>query len=136
MSSNEKQKIFELDEQTRHGLFAGRRGWRQSQHWGSGKSLDQVYPETVHQRCWFYNMGNVLAALPKSLQGKAKADLPAIWMADTKDEATRALERFLARYGAKYPKATEKLRRHESRRGAKVTGGADLEGVSLENFSW
>jgi hypothetical protein len=25
----------------------------------------------------------VLAALPKSLQGKAKADLQAIWMADT-----------------------------------------------------
>ena len=74
--------------------------------WGA---LEQVYPETAHQRCWFHKMGNVLAALPKSLQGKAKGDLQAIWMAATRKEAVRAFERFLSRYGAKYPKATEKL---------------------------
>ena len=54
-------------------------------------------------------MGNVLAALPKSLQGKAKGDLQAIWMAATRQDAVRACERFLSRYRAKYPKATEKL---------------------------
>jgi hypothetical protein len=32
--------------------------------WGA---LDQVYLETVHQRCWFHKMGNVLNALPKVL---------------------------------------------------------------------
>ena len=74
--------------------------------WGA---LEQVYPETAHQRCWFHKMGNVLAALPKSLQGKAKGDLQAIWMAATRKDAVRAFERFLTRYGAKYPKATEKL---------------------------
>ncbi len=74
--------------------------------WGA---LDQVYPETVHQRCWFHKMGNVLNALPKSLQGKAKADLQAIWMAPTRKQATHAFKRFINRYGAKYPKATEKL---------------------------
>ena len=45
---------------------------------GFWSALAQVYPETVHQRCWFHKMGNVLAALPKSLQGKAKGDLQAI----------------------------------------------------------
>lgn len=76
---------------------------------GFWKALDQVYPGTTRQRCWFHKMGNVLAALPKSLQGKAKADLQAIWMAPTRQQAVHALERFIARYGAKYPKAAEKL---------------------------
>ena len=76
---------------------------------GFWSALEQVYPDTVHQRCWFHKMGNVLAALPKSLQGKAKADLQAIWMAPTRKAAEQAFERFLKRYGAKYPKATEKL---------------------------
>jgi putative transposase len=76
---------------------------------GFWAAIAQVYPETAHQRCWFHKMGNVLAALPKSLQGKAKADLQAIWMAPTRAEAVRAFERFIVRYGVKYPKATEKL---------------------------
>ena len=76
---------------------------------GFWSALEQVYPETVPQRCWFHKMGNVLSALPKSLHGKAKADLQAIWMAPTRREANQALKRFISRYGAKYPKATEKL---------------------------
>ena len=76
---------------------------------GFWKALDQVYPETVHQRCWFHKMGNVLNDFPKSLQGKAKADLQAIWMAPTRKQAQQAFKRFINRYEAKYPKATEKL---------------------------
>ena len=74
--------------------------------WGA---LEQVYPDTVHQRCWFHKLGNLLNALPKTWQAKAKADLQAIWMAPTLAEARRACDRFIARYQAKYPKATEKL---------------------------
>ena len=76
---------------------------------GFWSALDQVYPETRHQRCWFHKMGNVLNALPKSLHGKAKADLQAIWMAPTRQQANHAFKRFINRYAAKYPKATEKL---------------------------
>jgi putative transposase len=76
---------------------------------GFWAALEQVYPQTVHQRCGFHKMGNVLAALPKSLQGKAKADLQTIWMASTRKEAVAALKRFVSRYGANYPKAVEKL---------------------------
>ena len=68
-----------------------------------------MYPETTHQRCWFHKRGNVLADLPKSLQSKAKADLQAIWMAPTQREANRAVDRFVKRDDAKYPKATAKL---------------------------
>jgi transposase-like protein len=78
---------------------------------GFWSALDQVYPETRHQRCWFHKMGNVLNALPKSQQGKAKADLQAIWMAATRKEADEAFKRFIKRYEAKYPKATEKLQK-------------------------
>jgi putative transposase len=76
---------------------------------GFWAALEQVYPDTLPQRCWFHKMGNVLALLPKSLQGKAKADLQAIWMAASRQAAVVAFKRFVKRYEAKYPKATETL---------------------------
>jgi len=76
---------------------------------GFWSALEQVYPETGQQRCWFHKTGNVLSALPKSLQSKAKADLQAIWMAPTRKEDEAAFKGFIKRYGDKYPKATEKL---------------------------
>ena len=40
-----------------------------------------------------------------SLQGKAKQDLHAIYEAANRKEAEQALDRFAAKYGAKYDKA-------------------------------
>jgi len=54
-------------------------------------------------------MGNVLNKLPKSLHGKAKAALQAIWMAESRQEAEKALDAFVGTYGAKYPKAASCL---------------------------
>ena len=76
---------------------------------GFWAALEEVFPETRTQRCWFHKMGNVLNALPKSLHGRAKADLQAIWMAPTRQEANGAFDRFVQQYVSKYPKATEKL---------------------------
>jgi transposase-like protein len=76
---------------------------------GFWAALDEIYPETRRQRCWFHKTGNVLNALPKSLQAKAKADLHEIWMAPTRAQAIAAFDHFLKTYGAKYPKATDKL---------------------------
>jgi len=76
---------------------------------GFWAALNQVYPETVPQRCWVHKTANVLNALPKSLQGKAKSDLHEIWMAPTRAEAVRAFDRFVKRYQGKYPQAAEKL---------------------------
>ena len=42
---------------------------------GFWAALEEVFPQTAQQRCWFHKMGNVLNALPKSLQGRAKADM-------------------------------------------------------------
>ncbi len=43
------------------------------------------------------------------MQSKAKADLHNIWMAEGKEEATKAFDLFLEKYKAKYPKATDCL---------------------------
>ena len=56
---------------------------------GFWAALDEVYPDSVHQRCWFHKMGNVLTALPKRLQVKRKADPQAIWMAASRQEAAK-----------------------------------------------
>src|SRR5512134_2575480 len=74
--------------------------------WGA---LEEVYPETRHQRCWKHKTVNVLNYLPRTLQPKAKAALHEIWMAETRAQAQRAFDQFLATYGAKYPKAAECL---------------------------
>ena len=71
--------------------------------WGA---LEEVYPTTQPQRCWVHKTRNVLNALPKSVQPKAKQALHEIWQAETKAEANRAFEVFLTTYDAKYPKAT------------------------------
>lgn len=76
---------------------------------GFWAALPEVYPATRHQRCWVHKTANVLNELPKSLQGKAKAGLHEIWMAPTRAQAVAAFNAFLKTYGAKYPKATEKL---------------------------
>ena len=73
---------------------------------GFWKALREVYGETREQRCWVHKTGNVLNKLPKGLQKKAKAHLQDIWMAETRNDAERAFDFFLAAYGPKYDKAT------------------------------
>jgi transposase-like protein len=76
---------------------------------GFWKALSKVYGQTRWQRCWVHKTANVLNQLPKSIQPKAKKKLHQIWMAPTKDESQRHFNDFLNIYGAKYPKATERL---------------------------
>ena len=71
---------------------------------GFWQALREVWPKTRQQRCWVHKTANVLNALPKSLHGKAKQDLHAIYEAESRKEAEQALDRFVAKYGAKYDK--------------------------------
>ncbi len=64
--------------------------------------LEEVFPATHGQRCWFHKMGNVLKALPKSQQAGAKADMQAIWMAATQADAYAAFDRFVSIHSAKW----------------------------------
>ena len=74
--------------------------------WGA---LREVWSSTREQRCWCHKLANVLDALPKRLQGKAKEALHQAMYAETKEDADEALDRFVADYEAKYPKAAKKV---------------------------
>ena len=76
---------------------------------GFWSALDEMYPDTRHQRCWVHKTANVLNALPKSVQAKAKEALHEIWMAEHRTDAQRAFDQFIHTYQDKYPKATECL---------------------------
>lgn len=66
--------------------------------------MDEVFPGTRHQRCWFHKMSNVLNHFPKSGQPAAAADLRNISHAATRAEALAAIETFREKYAAKYAK--------------------------------
>jgi putative transposase len=74
--------------------------------WGA---LGEVFPDTVHQRCWVHKLANVMNALPKSAQPAARSALAEIRDAEDKDHAETALDQFVKDYEAKWPKATEKM---------------------------
>jgi putative transposase len=69
---------------------------------GFWKALHEVWPSTRQQRCWVHKTANVLNVLPKSVHGKAKKDLHAIYEAESRDAA---FDRFTGKFGAKYDKA-------------------------------
>ena len=73
---------------------------------GFWAALDEIYPETRHQRCWVHKTANVLNALPKLSQPKAKQALHEIWQAETKENAEKAFDQFILTYEDKFPKAT------------------------------
>ena len=76
---------------------------------GFWSALSEVYPTTRNQRCWMHKTVNVLNYLPKSSQPKAKEGLHEIWRAETREQAGRAFDHWLARYRDKYPKAADCL---------------------------
>lgn len=73
---------------------------------GFWSAMEELWPSTRQQRCWMHKTGNVLNALPKATQPKAKNALHQIWQAETKAAAETAFDRFVNRFEAKYPKAT------------------------------
>lgn len=76
---------------------------------GFWKALRQVFPGTRTQRCWVHKTVNVLDKLPRGQQVSARNMLHEIWMSATKEDATKAMDKFAATYQAKYPKAVECL---------------------------
>ncbi len=52
---------------------------------------------------------NVLNAMPKSVQAKAKAHLHDIWQAETRAEAEAAFDYCVDTYGVKWDKAVAKM---------------------------
>ena len=76
---------------------------------GFWKAIGDVFPETAEQRCWWHKLGNVLAALPKSVHPAAKRALAEIYNAEDKTHARAAAKGFAAEFGVKWPKAAAKI---------------------------
>ena len=74
-------------------------------------ALDEIYPQTLHQRCWVHKTANILNSLPKTTQPKTKQAILQIWQAETKLNTEKALEIFIETYQDKYPKATLSLQK-------------------------
>ena len=72
---------------------------------GFWKALREELPATRAQRCWVHKTANVLNKLPKHKQPIVKSDIQDIWMAETREHATKAFDSCVAKYEAKYPKA-------------------------------
>ena len=56
---------------------------------GFWKAVDEVFPSTHHQRCWFHKISNVLNMFPKSITPAVKSDLQDIHLAETKAAGLR-----------------------------------------------
>ena len=78
---------------------------------GAWAALRDVFPEAGEQRCWVHKIANVLDALPKRLQPRAKTLLHEMMEAPTERDARSAREQFRGEFEAKYPKAVAKLDR-------------------------
>src|SRR3954453_10714131 len=76
---------------------------------GAWAALRNVFPGTREQRCWVHKTANVLDALPKRLQPRAKTLLHEMAEAPSRADARKARERFRDEFDAKYPKAVAKL---------------------------
>lgn len=69
---------------------------------GFWKAVDEVFPSTQHQRCWFHKISNVLNKFPKSMAPAVTSDLQCIHHAETKVAASAAIKVFTEKYGVKY----------------------------------
>jgi putative transposase len=76
---------------------------------GFWKAVRDMFPETAEQRCWWHKIGNVLAALPTSVQASVKQAIAEIYNAEDKTHARAAAQAFHREFGTKWPKATAKI---------------------------
>lgn len=80
---------------------------------GFWAALEEEYAQVREQRCWVHKTSNVLDKLPQSVQPYAKKLIHEMYLSPTKEKALEAYRRFLSEYEAKYPKATDCLRKDE-----------------------
>lgn len=76
---------------------------------GFWKALEEIHPETGHQRCWVHKTCNVLDKIAKSLHPAVKRDLKEIWLSPDRASARAAIAVFSEKYRTKYPKAVQCL---------------------------
>lgn len=76
---------------------------------GLAAALATVYPRVVHQRCWVHKLRNVLSAVRRHDHAAVKADVQAIYQADSRREAEAYARSFAQRWQPAYPKVVQRL---------------------------
>ena len=76
---------------------------------GFWAALEEIFPQTLHQRCWVHKTSNILNKMPKRVQPGAKKMIHEMYMADSKKDALKAYDAFIDLYKDKYQKAVDCL---------------------------
>lgn len=61
---------------------------------GFWAALNEVFPDTRHQRCWNHRVLNLIDKLPKRLHAEAREQMRALYMAPTRSECTRLRDEY------------------------------------------
>jgi putative transposase len=104
---------------------------------GFWKAVRDVFPETAEQRCWWHKIGNVLAALPKSVQAAARKAMAEIYNAEDKTHALTAAKSFEREFGTNPIEstfATVRLRQRVTK-GTRQPGRRRGDGVHAHRVS-
>jgi len=72
---------------------------------GMIKAFNEVFSQTLRQRCLFHKKGNILSKLPSEAISAMKIDLNGVYYARNREIARRRAKEFCDTYFAKYPSA-------------------------------
>ena len=78
---------------------------------GFQNAVDEIWGQMRIQRCWFHKTANILDKMPKCVQKKATQMIRDMHMADTRENALKAYDKFIQTFAAKYEKAVENLKK-------------------------
>jgi transposase-like protein len=76
---------------------------------GLRKALRAVWPESLAQKCQAHKLRNILAKLPRGVQGELKRQITRVFQAEQYDEGLRRGRALIAQYEHRYPRAMECL---------------------------
>jgi putative transposase len=78
---------------------------------GLTAALPVVLPGVPHQRCWAHKTRNITDKVRQADRDKVKRGVQAIYLAANQVKARQAAQRFAQKWGRRYPRAVECLRR-------------------------
>ena len=78
---------------------------------GFQNAVDEIWGQMKIQRCWFHKTANILDKMPKCVQKKATQMIRDMHMADTRENALKAYDKFIQTFAVTYEKAVENLKK-------------------------
>ena len=78
---------------------------------GLHKAVKRMWPRAFHQRCQVHKMRNILAKLPRVMQGQMKRLIQQVFLASSHAQALKRGRALIAQFRDRYPAAMECLER-------------------------